>query len=75
MWGWGTSFDSEEERAFLARRIALYARQCAAFFATLTALDRFLIYSRIAGIKTPAIRAARVADVVEKAARGEQHYR
>ena len=49
--------------------------EAAAYFATMTALDRFLVYSRINGIKTPAIRAARVADVVEKAARGERHYR
>jgi uncharacterized protein YdeI (YjbR/CyaY-like superfamily) len=47
----------------------------AAFFATMTAVDRFLVYSRITGIKTPAIRAARISDVVEKAARGERHYR
>jgi serine/threonine-protein kinase len=33
VWGWGTSFDSEEERAFLAQRVALYARQVGAFFA------------------------------------------
>lgn len=35
LWGWGTSFDSEEERAFLAQRVALYARQIAMFFAML----------------------------------------
>jgi uncharacterized protein YdeI (YjbR/CyaY-like superfamily) len=57
-------------------RAALDANPAAAaFFATMTALDRFLVYSRITGIKTPAIRAARISDVVEKAARGERHYR
>ena len=49
--------------------------EAAAFLATMSALDRVLIYGRITGIKTPAVRAARVADVVEKAARGERHYR
>lgn len=49
--------------------------EAAAYFASMTALDRFLVYTRIGTIKTPAIRAARVADVVERAARGERHYR
>ena len=49
--------------------------EAAAFFATMTAVERFRVYFRITGIKTPAIRAARIADVVEKAARGEHHYR
>ena len=47
----------------------------AAFFATMPALERFKVYFRLGNIKTPAIRAARVADVIEKAARGEYHYR
>jgi uncharacterized protein YdeI (YjbR/CyaY-like superfamily) len=47
----------------------------AAYIDGLTAVQRFQIYFRIGGIKTPAVRAARIADVVEKAARGEQHYR
>lgn len=47
----------------------------AAYLATLTKAERFRIYFRISGIKTPTVRAARIADVVEKAARGEQHYR
>jgi len=49
--------------------------EATAFFATMSALDRFLVYARIGALKTPAIRAARVADVVEKASRGERHYR
>jgi uncharacterized protein YdeI (YjbR/CyaY-like superfamily) len=47
----------------------------ASFIAGLTAVQRFQIYVRISGIKTPAVRAARIVDVVEKAARGERHYR
>jgi uncharacterized protein YdeI (YjbR/CyaY-like superfamily) len=47
----------------------------AAFIAGLPAVDRFRIYFRLGSIKTPAIRAARIVDVVEKAARGEHHYR
>jgi uncharacterized protein YdeI (YjbR/CyaY-like superfamily) len=41
----------------------------------LPAVERFRVYFRISSIKTPAVRAARIADVVDKAARGEQHYR
>ena len=47
----------------------------AAFLASLTKFDRFQIYFRLTNIKTPAVRAARIRDVVEKAARGERHYR
>ena len=34
-WGWGTTFHDEEARAFLAQRVALYARQVGRFFASL----------------------------------------
>ncbi|QGG41966.1 YdeI/OmpD-associated family protein [Aeromicrobium yanjiei] len=47
----------------------------AAYLASLTKAERFRIYFRLSTIKTPAVRAARIRDVVEKAARGEQHYR
>lgn len=47
----------------------------AAFIGTLTRVERFRIYFRIGSIKTPAVRAARIADVIAKAALGEQHYR
>lgn len=47
----------------------------AAFLAGRTKAERFQIYVRIGNIKTPAVRAARIRDVVEKAARGELHYR
>jgi uncharacterized protein YdeI (YjbR/CyaY-like superfamily) len=46
----------------------------AAFIEGLTKVEKFRIYFRLSGIKTPAVRAARIQDVVEKAARGEKHY-
>lgn len=49
--------------------------EASTFFFALSAVDRFRTYFRLASIKTPAVRAARIADVVAKAARGEQHYR
>ncbi|MTD14807.1 bacteriocin-protection protein, YdeI/OmpD-associated family [Nakamurella sp. YIM 132087] len=47
----------------------------AAFLAGLPAVERFRVYFRISAIKTPATRAARIADVVAKAAVGELHYK
>ena len=47
----------------------------AAFVAGLTKTERFRIFFRLGAIKTPAVRAARVRDVVDAARRGEQHYR
>jgi hypothetical protein len=35
VWAWGTGGGSEEERAFLAQRVALYARQLGLFFSML----------------------------------------
>lgn len=49
--------------------------EAAAFFAGLSAVERFRIYFRLGSIKTPSVRAARIRDVVAKAARGEHHYR
>ncbi|PPG43238.1 YdeI family protein [Pseudoclavibacter sp. RFBA6] len=46
-----------------------------AFFEAMKKQERFQVIFRITGIKTPAIRAARIRDVVEKAARGEHHYK
>jgi uncharacterized protein YdeI (YjbR/CyaY-like superfamily) len=46
-----------------------------AYLAGLTSVERFRIYFRLGNIKTPSVRAARIRDVVDKAARGEQHYR
>jgi len=54
---------------------ALEANPAAAeFHASLTKSERFQIYARLTGIKTPAVRAARIRDVVEKGANGEHHY-
>lgn len=47
----------------------------AVFIASLTKTERFRIFFRLGAIRTPSVRAARIADVVEKAARGEHHYR
>ena len=46
----------------------------AAFHAGLTRVERFQIYMRLAAIKTPAVRAARIKDIVDAGARGEHHY-
>jgi uncharacterized protein YdeI (YjbR/CyaY-like superfamily) len=57
-------------------QIALDASPAAAaFVAGLSAVDRFQVFFRIGNLKTPAIRAARIRDVIEKAERGERHYR
>lgn len=45
------------------------------FFAGLTKVERFRVYFRLEAIKTASVRAARIRDVIEKAERGEQHYR
>jgi len=47
----------------------------AAFVDGLTKVEKFRIYSRLSTIKTPSVRAARIQDVVDKAARGERHYK
>ncbi|MCW2809889.1 MAG: hypothetical protein JWP61_347 [Friedmanniella sp.] len=47
----------------------------AAYVAGLTKIEQFRIFFRLSSLKTPSVRAARIRDVVEKAARGEQHYR
>lgn len=46
-----------------------------AYFEAMKKQERFQVIFRITNIKTPAIRAARIQDVVEKAARGESHYK
>lgn len=57
-------------------RVALDANPAAAAFIDgLKSIDRFRIIFRLGSIKTPAVREARIRDVVEKAARGELHYR
>lgn len=57
-------------------RAALDANPAAAAYIDgLKKVERFAIIFRLSSIKTPAVREARIRDVVEKAARGEQHYR
>jgi uncharacterized protein YdeI (YjbR/CyaY-like superfamily) len=46
----------------------------AAHHSTLTKVEKFRVYFRLGGIKTPSIRAARIVDIIEKGARGEDHY-
>ena len=54
---------------------ALDANPAAAdFHASLKKLDRFRVYFRLTSIKTPAVRAARIRDVIEKGALGIDHY-
>jgi uncharacterized protein YdeI (YjbR/CyaY-like superfamily) len=57
-------------------RAALEANPAAAAFVEgLTAQERFQIHFRLSRIRTPATRAARIAEIVERAARGERPYR
>lgn len=49
--------------------------RAAEYFDGLPAIERFRTYFRLSSIRTPEVRAARIRDVVEKASRGEQHYR
>ncbi len=73
---WDAAYRQRDAVAPPDLEVALAANpQAAAFLATLTRTERFRVYFRLAAIKTPATRAARIADVVAKAARGEQHYR
>jgi hypothetical protein len=37
VWGWNTTFDADEARAFLAQRVAVYARMIGLFFSLLRA--------------------------------------
>src|SRR5690606_23535781 len=65
VWGWGTSFDSEEERSFLAQRVALYARQVGVFFALL-----YLVGVAVVAVVMPAqllavhLHPAKIANAV-----------
>jgi hypothetical protein len=45
VWGWGTSLSNDEERAFLAKRVALYARQVGLFFLILYAAGAVIVAS------------------------------
>ncbi|MEY2849748.1 MAG: hypothetical protein RI885_2415 [Actinomycetota bacterium] len=73
---WDAAYRQKDAVAPADLQLALEANPAASeFLAGLGKTDRFRIYFRLGAIKTPAVRAARVRDVVEKAARGEQHYR
>ncbi|MEO5535619.1 MAG: YdeI/OmpD-associated family protein [Pseudolysinimonas sp.] len=73
---WDAAYRQKDAVAPDDLRAALDASpDAAAFFAAMSAIERFRVIFRIGNIKTPAVRAARIADVVEKAARGEHHYR
>ncbi|ROS57984.1 uncharacterized protein YdeI (YjbR/CyaY-like superfamily) [Frigoribacterium sp. PhB160] len=47
----------------------------AAFWESTSKTEKFRVYFRLAALKRPETRAARIADVVAAAARGEHHYR
>jgi uncharacterized protein YdeI (YjbR/CyaY-like superfamily) len=73
---WDAAYRQRDAVAPADLQAALDANtEAAAYLASLTKVERFRIYFRLGNIKTPAVRAARIRDVVEKAARGEQHYR
>jgi hypothetical protein len=67
-WGWGTSFESEEERAFLAQRVALYARQIGVFFAMLYVVGVVVVVSvmpeRFVAIHLHPAKLANLATIV-----------
>ena len=72
---WDAAYRQKDAVAPPDLAVALEANPAAAaFLETLTKVERFRIFFRIGAIKTPAVRASRIRDVVEKAARGEQHY-
>jgi uncharacterized protein YdeI (YjbR/CyaY-like superfamily) len=73
---WEAAYRQKGAEAPPDLRAALDANPAAAAFVEgLTALERFQIYFRLSRIRTPATRAARIAEIVDKAARGERHYR
>ncbi|WP_165065501.1 YdeI/OmpD-associated family protein [Marisediminicola senii] len=72
---WDAAYRQKGAEAPADLRAALDANPAAAaFHDAMTKVDRFRVYFRLNGIKTPAVRAARIRDVVDKAARGEDHY-
>ena len=72
---WDAAYRQKDAAAPPDLRTALDANpDAAAFHDGLTKADQFRIYFRLSGIKTPSVRAARIQDIVRKAATGEQHY-
>lgn len=73
---WDAAYRQKDAVAPADLQAVLDANPAAASFIDgLTKLERFRIYFRLGNIKTPSVRAARIQDVVDKAARGEHHYR
>jgi uncharacterized protein YdeI (YjbR/CyaY-like superfamily) len=73
---WDAAYRQKDMTVPPELQVALEANPNAkAFHDGLTRVEQFRIYFRLTSIKTPAVRAARIRDVVEKAARGEHHYR
>ncbi|MGF1654469.1 MAG: YdeI family protein [Actinomycetales bacterium] len=73
---WDQAYRQKDAQPPADLQAALEANPAAAAFVDgLPSVERFRIYFRLSRIKTPATRAARIADVVAKAARGERHYR
>jgi uncharacterized protein YdeI (YjbR/CyaY-like superfamily) len=72
---WDAAYRQKDAVAPADLQLALDGNPAASeFIAGLGKTDRFQIYFRLGAIKTPSVRAARILDVVEKAARGERHY-
>lgn len=73
---WDAAYRQKDAVAPADLQVALDANPvAAAYLDSLTKVERFRIFFRLGNIKTPAVRASRIRDVVEKAARGESHYR
>lgn len=72
---WDAAYRQRDMEMPADLRAALDANPAAAaFHSSLSRVEQFAIYFRLTGIKTPAVRAARIQDIVEKGARGEHHY-
>lgn len=72
---WDAAYSQKDMTVPPDLQAALDANPDAArFHGSLTRVERFALYFRITSIKTPAVRAARIQDVVDKAAQGEHHY-
>tara|TARA_R110002051_G_scaffold167627_1_gene238243 strand:+ start:16370 stop:16960 length:591 start_codon:yes stop_codon:yes gene_type:complete len=72
---WDAAYSQKNMTTPTDLQAALDANPASAeFHASLTRSTRFQIYARVTAIKTPAVRAARIREIVEKGAKGEHHY-
>jgi len=72
---WDAAYSQKNMTTPTDLQAALDANPASAeFHASLTKSVRFQIYASLTAIKTPAVRAARIRDIVEKGAYGEHHY-